>query len=202
MIYHNMGDLACCLGMQKLPLLLILILIPALLFAEPHKHLQVTITPTSAAVVSDGTQQFTATVSGTPNTAVNWSATAGTVTNGLFTAPSVTQTTTVYVQATSAADPTKTATAAITISPTAQHTVNLNWNPSTSANITGYNVYRGSTSGGPYSKINSGGLVASTLYTDASVASGQTYYYVVTAVDSSGVESADSNQTQAVVPSP
>jgi len=120
----------------------------------------------------------------------------------LFTAPSVNQATTVYVRAVSVVDPTKTATAAITVDPTAQHIVDLNWSPSTSTNITGYNVYRGLTSGGPYSKVNSGGLVASTVFTDSSVASGQAYYYVVTAVDSSGTESGDSNQTQAVVPFP
>jgi len=65
----------------------------------------------------------------------------------------------------------------------------------------GYNVYRGSQSGGPYTKINSA-LDASTIYTDSSVQAGQTYYYVTTAVDSNGVESAYSNQIQAPVPSP
>ena len=180
----------------------LLLLIPSLLFAAPHKRVHITINPTSATLVSSTTQQFTATVSGAADTTVSWSATAGTVTNGLFTAPSVTQSTTVYVSATSAADPTKTASAAITVSPTGQHIVDLNWNPSTSANITGYNVYRGSNTGGPYSQINSGGLVASTVYTDSTVAGGQSYYYVVTAVDSSGIESSDSNQSQVVVPSP
>ncbi len=187
--------------MRNLPLLLILI--PSLLFAAPGKRIKITITPTSATLVAGGTEQFAATVTGTPNQAVNWSATAGTVTNGLFTAPTVSQTTTVYVQATSTVDSTKIATATITIDPAAtQHIVDLNWNPSTSANITGYNIYRGSVSGGPYSQVNNGGLVASTVYTDATVASGQTYYYVVKAVDSSGLESGDSNQAQAVVPSP
>lgn len=186
--------------MRQLPFLLMLI--PSVLFAAPHKRIQVTITPTIATVVANTTQQFTATVSGTPNHAVTWSVTAGTVTNGLFTAPSVNQATTVYVRAVSVVDPTKTATAAITVDPTAQHIVDLNWTPSTSTNITGYNVYRGLISGGPYSKINTGGLVASTLFTDSSVASGQAYYYVVTAVDNSGIESGDSNQTQAIVPSP
>ena len=186
--------------MRNLPLLLILS--PALRSAEPHKHVQVTITPTSTTLAAGGTNQFAATVSGTPNTSVQWSATSGTVTNGLYTAPSVSQTTTAYVQATSTVDPTKSATAVITINPAIQHIVDLNWNPSTSANITGYNIYRGSVSGGPYSQVNNGGLVASTLYTDTTVASGQTYYYVVKAVDSSGLESGDSNQAQAVVPSP
>src|SRR5262249_40248929 len=39
--------------------------------------------------------------------------------------------------------------------PPAQHSVGLSWNASTSQNITGYNVYRGGKSGGPYGKINS-----------------------------------------------
>jgi fibronectin type 3 domain-containing protein len=41
-----------------------------------------------------------------------------------------------------------------------------------------------------------------TTYTDSSVQAGQTYFYVTTAVDGSGKESANSNQTQAVVPTP
>jgi ribosomal protein L11 len=80
------------------------------------------------------------------------------------------------------------------------HSVDLSWTASTST-VSGYNVYRGGTSGGPYSKINSN-LDPSTIYTDGSVASGQTYYYVVTAVDSSGAESAFSNQVPAVIPTP
>lgn len=78
--------------------------------------------------------------------------------------------------------------------------VNLNWNASTSLDISGYNVYRSTISGGPYSQINTGGLVASTTYTDTTVAPGTTYYYVTTAVNSSDQQSAYSNQTTAVVP--
>jgi len=80
-----------------------------------------------------------------------------------------------------------------------QHTVDLDWN--TSADAVGYNVYRGTVSGGPYTMINSS-LDSTSAYADATVASGQTYYYVVTAVDSSSNESGYSNQTQAVIPSP
>jgi hypothetical protein len=80
------------------------------------------------------------------------------------------------------------------------HTVELSWDASTSPNITGYNVYRGTTSGGPYLKINAGGLVASTAYTDATIATSTTYYYVTTAVNSSNQETAQSNQAIAVIP--
>lgn len=82
-----------------------------------------------------------------------------------------------------------------------QHTVNLSWTASASQNVIGYNIYRGPKSGGPYSKINSV-LEASTLYSDTSVADGQTYYYVTTTVNSSNEESAYSNQAQAAIPPP
>ena len=80
-----------------------------------------------------------------------------------------------------------------------QHSVDLSWNDTST--VMGYNVYRGSQSGGPYTKINSA-LDASATYTDNSVQAGQIYYYVTTAVDSSGAESGYSNQIQASVPSP
>jgi hypothetical protein len=80
------------------------------------------------------------------------------------------------------------------------HSVSLSWTASTSS-VTGYNVYRGTTSGGPYTKLNSS-LVVGTNYEDRPVQAGTTYYYVATAVDSSNNESAYSNQAQAVVPSP
>jgi hypothetical protein len=85
--------------------------------------------------------------------------------------------------------------------PAPQHSVNLSWTASNSQNISGYNVYRGVKSGGPYSKINPV-LDASTLYTDTTVADGQTYYYVTTAVNSSNEESTYSNQATAVIPPP
>jgi Abnormal spindle-like microcephaly-assoc'd, ASPM-SPD-2-Hydin len=81
-----------------------------------------------------------------------------------------------------------------------QHSVGLTWDPSTSQ-VSGYNVYRGTISGGPYSKVN-GSLDPTTSYTDSSVSGGNTYYYVTTAVDSGGDESTYSNQVQATIPSP
>ncbi|MGA2978653.1 MAG: choice-of-anchor D domain-containing protein [Terriglobales bacterium] len=80
-----------------------------------------------------------------------------------------------------------------------QHTVDLSWNGSD--NAVGYNVYRGTVSGGPYSMINPS-LDGTTTYTDNTVVSGQTYYYVATAVDSESQESGYSNETQAVIPNP
>jgi Abnormal spindle-like microcephaly-assoc'd, ASPM-SPD-2-Hydin len=80
------------------------------------------------------------------------------------------------------------------------HNASLSWTDGGSG-ITGYNVYRGSVSGGPYVKINSA-LDAIAAYTDDSVLAGQTYYYVTTAVDGSGGESGYSNEAKAVIPSP
>jgi fibronectin type 3 domain-containing protein len=65
--------------------------------------------------------------------------------------------------------------------------------------VTSYNVYRSTTSGSGFVKINPN-PVPLFAYTDASVANGTTYYYVTTAVDSNGLESAFSNQVTAVIP--
>jgi hypothetical protein len=80
----------------------------------------------------------------------------------------------------------------------ATHTVTLNWTASAST-VSGYNVYRSMTSGSGYNKMN-GALVGALTYLDSTVQSGSTYYYVTTAVDSSGTESSYSNQATAVVP--
>ena len=77
-----------------------------------------------------------------------------------------------------------------------QHLVSLSWNPSTSA-VAHYNVYRSGTSGGPYTRIAS---VPGTSYTDSSVQAGRSYYYVTTAVGSTGNESSHSNQVRALIP--
>ncbi len=81
-----------------------------------------------------------------------------------------------------------------------QHTVTLSWNASTST-VSGYNVYRGTVSGGPYAKLDAS-LDAATTYADSTVQSGQAYYYVTTAVDSAGAESGYSNQVGVQVPTP
>ncbi len=81
------------------------------------------------------------------------------------------------------------------------HEVDLFWDPSSSPNVAGYNVYRAIQSGGPYMKLNPV-LIVSTTYTDATVMSGATYFYVVTAEDVNGVESQFSNEAVAVIPFP
>jgi hypothetical protein len=83
-------------------------------------------------------------------------------------------------------------------SATVTHSVSLTWTGSASPNIAGYNVYRSSTSGGPYTQLNSALVTAP--YIDTNVIAGQTYYYVLTAVNTSNQQSAYSTQTQATVP--
>lgn len=82
--------------------------------------------------------------------------------------------------------------------PGAAHWVGLTWDPSASS-VFGYNVYRGSTGNGPFTRIN-GSLVTEPSYTDAAVTGGDTYFYVTTAVNGAGEESAYSNAAEAVVP--
>jgi hypothetical protein len=79
------------------------------------------------------------------------------------------------------------------------HSVTLNWTASSSTGVVGYYVYRSTTSGASYSRLNSSPSAA-IKYTDGTVSSGTTYYYVVTAVNSSGTESAKSGQVTAIVP--
>jgi P pilus assembly chaperone PapD len=79
----------------------------------------------------------------------------------------------------------------------AAHSVLLSWSPSSSSGVVGYNVYRASPGTAyilVYSAMN--GLNC----TDGTVQSGQTYTYVVTAVNSAGEESAESGSATAVVP--
>lgn len=80
------------------------------------------------------------------------------------------------------------------------HSVTLNWGPSTSS-VSGYHVYRGDSSGGPYNRIN-GSKVIEFNYMDASVQSGGRYFYVVTAVGTDEEESPYSNEVVADIPNP
>jgi hypothetical protein len=174
---------------------------PDELFTTQSGPVSVSVSPASGTLTSGASQQFIAQVTNASNTCVTWAASAGSITAaGLFTAPVVSSTQNVLVTATSVADPTKLASAAFTVTAPILHSVTLNWKASTSSNVVAYNTYRSLVSGGPY------GLLASTIsglsYIDQAVQSGTTYYYVVTAVNSSGEESADSGQASARVPTP
>jgi len=79
---------------------------------------------------------------------------------------------------------------------TDKHSVSLSCTQSTSPNIVGNNFYRGTVSGGPYVKLNAT-PTTTCAYTDTTGTGGTTYFYVATAVDSSGSESVFSNESSA-----
>jgi hypothetical protein len=80
----------------------------------------------------------------------------------------------------------------------ANHVVDLSWKPSSSNDIIGYNVYR-APNGGTWEKMNASAM-ASTAYTDSTVANGSTYWYAATAVAADGTESAKTPALKAVIP--
>ena len=80
------------------------------------------------------------------------------------------------------------------------HSVSVSWNASPSPGVASYNVYRSTTSGGPYTRV--GWRVSSGSFTDTGVQAGATYFYVVTAVTTSNVESVVSSEIKVTVPSP
>jgi hypothetical protein len=82
---------------------------------------------------------------------------------------------------------------------TTQNSVTLSWSASTSS-VAGYDIYRSTVSGGPYTTMLNSSLVTGLTFTDTNVQAGVTYYYVVVAVSSNGVESSDSNQASATIP--
>jgi hypothetical protein len=81
----------------------------------------------------------------------------------------------------------------------ASHSVTLNWTASVTAGVVGYRIYRAATSGGPYTLANQATLSGVT-FNDLTVANGQTYFYVVTALNAASVESVFSNEVSAAIP--
>jgi large repetitive protein len=140
-----------------------------------------------------------------------WTLVSGTLPPGIAETVS-TKTTALYLSGT----PTTTATYSFTVSVTAcgghvstnsytvtiegaeNHVVDLNWQASTSGNISGYNMYR-SPDGSTWEKLNAS-LIAATLYSDSTVANGSTYYYAATTVNISGEESSKSAAIKVVIP--
>ena len=171
----------------------------ALVIVSAPQSVTVAVSPANASVGEANQVQFTAAVSGLSNTAVTWAVTRGSGTisqSGLYTAPRAAESD--VITATTQADSTKSANASITVLP--PHAVLLNWSASPSTDVASYRVYRGTVSGGPYSVLTSN--IKATTYTDSTVQSGSTYYYVTSAVDTAGTESIFSNEFQSVIPSP
>ncbi len=88
----------------------------------------------------------------------------------------------------------------VSLSGVGSHDVILSWAPSETSGNVAYNVYRGTASRDERSTPLNATPVNGTTYVDETVASGTTYYYVVTAVDSNGVQSSASGETEATVP--
>ena len=81
------------------------------------------------------------------------------------------------------------------------HSVTLTWQeakPRAGSSVVGYNVYRRVQSETQYTKV--AGPVAHPPYEDRYVVSGKTYFYSVTAVDASGIESRLSENVPAAIP--
>src|ERR1019366_3295695 len=76
--------------------LLLLAILPGCGGGSSRTEILVSVSPSSVSLIAGATQQFTATVTGTPSTTVTWSlsgctgSACGTIdTNGLYTAPSL-----------------------------------------------------------------------------------------------------------------
>lgn len=142
----------------------------------------VSINPTTATVSGGGTQQFTATATGTNNPAqsFNWSATGGTVSGaGLFTAPAATASIqNITITAQSTVDTTKSSTATVSVPATGAPPVtysSVSITPSsTTVQGNGTQQFGGTVSGtGAYSTVitwsvdgaSNGSINSSGLYT-------------------------------------
>ena len=75
-------------------------------------------------------------------------------------------------------------------------TVSLTWTANSEPDLAGYNLYRGTATGGPYTKVNTP-VITGTAYTDTGLTNGTPYYYVLRAVDTSSNESGNSSEVTA-----
>jgi len=82
------------------------------------------------------------------------------------------------------------------------HSVDVTWAASSSSPLQGYNVYRSTVSGGPYTKISPVLSPTTLLFTDTTPLSGKQYFYVVTALATSGAESSASSEVAVTIPVP
>jgi hypothetical protein len=88
-----------------------------------------------------------------------------------------------------------------TLTGTGLHDVVLTWTASSTSGILGYDIYRGTSSGGESTAPLNSSPVSATTYVDTNVTPGTTYYYVVTAVAANGTtQSSASTEASATVP--
>jgi hypothetical protein len=79
--------------------------------------------------------------------------------------------------------------------------VDLSWSANGEADLAGYRLYRSTSSGGGFVEVSSG-LLSGTSASDATVVNGTTYFYVITAEDTSGNESGFSAEVSATPQEP
>jgi autotransporter-associated beta strand protein len=90
-----------------------------------------------------------------------------------------------------------TAPTGLQATPTSSGPVNLAWTAAKGDQV-GYNIYRGTTSGGEnVTTINGGTPIVTTSYTDATAVAGTIYYYIIEAVNAAGSSGA-SNECNAL----
>ena len=75
--------------------------------------------------------------------------------------------------------------------------VSLAWDPNTETDLAGYQLYYGQSSGNYQFTVDVGNQ---TTYTLSGLADGQTYYFAVTAYDTSGNESNFSSEVSTTIP--
>lgn len=174
--------------------------------STPTTPIAVSLSPTSASMTSGTSQQFSASVQGTSNTAVNWAASAGSITStGLFTAPKVSTNTGITITATSAANSTALATAAVSVNPsTPPVAVTIAVTPSTATLSSGgaqqFSASVQGTSNTGVSWSATSGSVSSTGLLTAPVVSSSTSITVTAASQADPTVSSSASVT--VVPPP
>jgi len=75
--------------------------------------------------------------------------------------------------------------------------IRIAWNANAENDLAGYNVYYGTSSGRYSACVNVGNV---TSYKIDNLTQGKTYYFIVTALDKAGNESADSAEVSATLP--
>ncbi|HEX5423161.1 MAG TPA: putative Ig domain-containing protein [Candidatus Acidoferrales bacterium] len=142
-------------------------------------------------------------------TPYTWSISSGSLPAGLTLSstgditgvPTATGTFSFTAEVTDSSSTKQTATAnfSMTVAQGTSHSVALTWTASPTSGVAGYNVYRSTVDGSGFVQINTS-LVTSLTYTDGTVLDSTTYYWVVTAVDGSGNESAYSPEFSLAIP--
>jgi subtilisin family serine protease len=88
----------------------------------------------------------------------------------------------------------------LTVKATATDTLTISWTPNSEPYLHGYNIYSRTTSSAYTTPLNGGTLLSQTAtsYTDTGLVHGETYYYVLTAVNFAGQASSNSSEVSAV----